>query len=254
MTVAEPIRKLRIRSTQETVQYNGRQINFVLKRTSRRTLAISVLPDGSVEAIAPKGVTTERIKERVAARAQWIRKQQRKFAVLPPALPALPDYRSGDSWRYLGRKYVLRTIRDRSAQRVSFRLEGNRLVVRSKAPSDTALTRAKINEWYLRQARRVFGSIIKDCATRLAALRIESPGFALRRMEKRLGSCAPSGKLLLDPRLVEASTALIEFVIVHELCHQRELNHGPAFYRLMDKALPDWRDRERKLLRYEFSR
>jgi predicted metal-dependent hydrolase len=52
---------------------------------------------------------------------------------------------------------------------------------------------------------------------------------------------------------VEASTALIEFVIVHELCHQRELNHGPAFYRLMDRALPDWRERERKLLRYEFS-
>ena len=99
----------------------------------------------------------------------------------------------------------------------------------------------------------MFGTIIKDCATRLAVLRIESPGFALRRMEKRLGSCAPSGKLLLDPRLVEASTALIEFVIVHELCHQRELNHGPAFYRLMDKALPDWRERERRLLRYEFS-
>lgn len=253
MTVVAPIQKLRIRSTQETVQYNGRQINFVLKRTSRRTLAISVLPDGSVEAVAPKGVTTERIKARVVARAQWIRKQQREFAVLPPALPARPDYRSGDGWRYLGRKYVLRTIRDRTAQRVSFRLEGNRLVVRAKAPSDTALTRAKINDWYLRQARRVFGTIIKDCATRLAALRIESPGFALRRMEKRLGSCAPSGKLLLDPRLVEASTALIEFVIVHELCHQRELNHGPAFYRLMDKALPDWRERERRLLRYEFS-
>ena len=44
MTVVAPIQKLRIRSTQETVQYNGRQINFVLKRTSRRTLAISVLP------------------------------------------------------------------------------------------------------------------------------------------------------------------------------------------------------------------
>ena len=253
MTVAEPTRKLRIRSTQESVAYNGRQIDFVLKRTSRRTLAISVLPDGSVEVIAPKGVATDRIKERVAARAQWIRKQRRVFAIQPAALPARPDYRSGDSWRCLGRKYVLRTIRDRTAKRVSFRFEGNRFVVRMKAPSDTALLRAKINDWYLRKARHVFEEIIKTCAERLASHKIATPNFALRRMDKRLGSCAPSGKLLLDPRLVQASTALIEFVIVHELCHQRELNHGPAFFRLMDEALPDWRERERKLLRYEFS-
>ena len=253
MTIAEPKPRARIRSTQESVERNGRPINFTLKRTGRRTLAISVLPDGSVDVVAPKGAATERIKERVVARAQWIRKQQRDFAALPAALPSRPDYRSGDSWRYLGRKYVLRTVRDRTAQRVSFRFEGNRFVVRAKAPSDTALLREKINDWYLRQARRVFGQIISDCARRLSALGISTPGFALRRMDKRLGSCAPTGKLLLDPRLVEASTALIEFVIVHELCHQRELNHGPAFYRLMDRALPDWREREMKLLRYEFS-
>lgn len=254
MTVAQPPkRKLRIRSTQESVERNGRRIDFVLKRSSRRTLAISVLPNGSIEVVAPKGVAIERIKERVAARAQWIRKQQRDFATLPPALPSRPDYRSGDSWRYLGRKYVLRTVRDRTAQRVSFRFEGNRFVVRAKAPSDTALLRTKINEWYLRQARRVFDAIVTDCAGRLGSIGISKPDFALRRMDKRLGSCAPTGKLLLDPRLVEASTALIEFVIVHELCHQRELNHGPAFFRVMDRALPDWRERERKLLRYEFS-
>lgn len=254
MTIAESKPRVRIRTTQESAERNGRRINFTLRRTGRRTLAISVLPDASVEVVAPKGVATERIRERVLARAQWIRKQQRDFAALPAALPARPDYRSGDSWRYLGRKYVLRTVRDRTAQRVSFRVEGNRLVVRTKAPSDTALLRAKINEWFLRQSRRVFGEIIKDCAERLGALGIATPGFALRRMDKRLGSCAPTGKLLLDPRLVEASTSLIEFVIVHELCHQRELNHGRAFYRLMDRALPDWRERERKLLRYEFSR
>lgn len=254
MTVSEPaIRKPRTRSTQESVEYSGRRIDFVLKRTGRRTLAISVLPDGSVEVVAPKGVAVERIRERVTARGQWIRKQQREFAMLPPALPSRPDYRSGDSWRYLGRKYVLRTVRDRNARRVSFRLEGNRFIVRAKAPSDTALLRSKINEWYLRQARRIFGELLIESAARLAGLGIVNPGFALRRMEKRLGSCAPSGRILLDPRLVEASRSLIEFVIVHELCHQRELNHGPAFYRLMDRAMPDWRERERRLLRYEFS-
>lgn len=58
---------------------------------------------------------------------------------------------------------------------------------------------------------------------------------------------------LLSPRLIEASHSLIDLVIVHELCHQIELNHGPAFFRLLDRAMPDWRQREKQLLRYEFS-
>ena len=254
MTSAVGNVKDRIRSKTESAQRNGRRIDFVLKRTGRRTLAISVLPDGSVEVVAPKGVATQRVKERVIARAQWIRTKQREFAALPAAMPPRPDYRSGDCWRYLGRKYVLRTVRDRSAQRVSFRFEGNRFVVRAKAPSDTALLRQKIHEWYLRQARRVFSKILAECAERLRPHGIVRPTTALRRMGRRLGSCSPTGKLLLDPRLVEASPSLIEFVIVHELCHQRELNHGAAFFRVMDQVLPDWRARERQLLRYEFSR
>ena len=126
-------------------------------------------------------------------------------------------------------------------------------MVRVQAPSDTRNVRKRINDWYLRQSRIVFDRIVAECAVKLAPLGIRVPEFALRRMGKRLGSCAPSGRLLLDPRLVEVSTGLIEFVVVHELCHQKEMNHGPAFFRLMDRALPDWRARERRLLRFEFS-
>jgi predicted metal-dependent hydrolase len=77
--------------------------------------------------------------------------------------------------------------------------------------------------------------------------------FALGRLGNRLGGCAPVGRILLDPTLVTAPHSLIEFVIVHELRHQIELNHGPAFFRLLDRAMPDWRQREKQLLRYEFS-
>jgi predicted metal-dependent hydrolase len=252
MTTSGTVKK-RVRSTYESVSSNGRRIEFSLKRTARTTLAISVLPDGAVEVVAPKGSDVGRIKDRVAARGIWIRKQQREFAAHPPALIIAPSLRSGGGWRYLGRQYVLRTIRDPKAERVSFRFEGNRLAVRAKAPSNVALLRRRIGAWYLRQARRVFAAIIRESSNRLKALGVCEPAFALRRMDKRLGSCAPGGKLLLDPRLVEASHSLIEFVVVHELCHQIELNHGPAFFRLLDRAMPDWRQREKQLLRYEFS-
>ena len=229
-------------------------IDFRLKRTSRRTLAISVLPDMSVEVVAPRGALLEKIKERVRARGAWIRRQQRGFASMNAPTTAKASGTSGDSFPYLGRKYVLRTVRDRLARRVTFRFEGNRMVVRCKAPSDKQLIRRKIGEWYSRQARRVFTAVLNEAAGRIGHMGITAPAFSLRRMQKRLGSCSPTGRLLLDPSLVEVSPAPIEFVMVHELCHLVHMDHGPAFQRLLTTLLPDWKEREQRLLRHEFSK
>lgn len=243
----------RVRWRYESAGNERVQIPFALKRTGRRTLSISVLPDGAIEVVAPKNAPLELVRSKILKRRAWIRKQQIEFIKHPPALPAAKKFESGDTLRYLGRQYLLKLLRDRNAERVSYKIEGNRFVVRVQAPSDTRNVRKRINDWYLRQSRIVFDRIVAECAVKLAPLGIRVPEFALRRMGKRLGSCAPSGRLLLDPRLVEVSTGLIEFVVVHELCHQKEMNHGPAFFRLMDRALPDWRARERRLLRFEFS-
>ena len=60
-------------------------------------------------------------------------------------------------------------------------------------------------------------------------------------MKARWGSCARSGAITLNLRLMQAPLALLDYVIVHELCHLWEMNHGPAFYARLDQALPGWR-------------
>lgn len=253
MTTCEKPSVRRVRWRYESAVAGSVRIPFALKRTGRRTLSISVLPDGSVEVVAPKSASLELVRTKILKRRAWIRKQQVAIVKDPPAIPARPQFESGETFRYLGRQYLLRLVRDRTAERMSFKIEGNRIVMRVNAPSDTKLVRRRLRDWYVRHARIVLGRIVAECAVKLAPMGIVIPDYALRRMKGRLGSCTPSGRLLLDPRLVEASTGLIEFVIVHELCHQQEMNHSPAFFRLMDRSLPGWRDRERRLLRFEVS-
>ena len=65
--------------------------------------------------------------------------------------------------------------------------------------------------------------------------------------EKRWGSLSPSRRLLLNRRLIEAPVDTIDFVIVHELCHMAEPHHGAAFYRLLDRVMPDWAGRKGRL-------
>lgn len=68
----------------------------------------------------------------------------------------------------------------------------------------------------------------------------------------RGGSCSRAGVIRLNPRLIQASRACITYVIIHELCHLREHNHGKRYYALLDRALPEWRELRQKLNSTEF--
>jgi predicted metal-dependent hydrolase len=69
------------------------------------------------------------------------------------------------------------------------------------------------------------------------------PGrIGVRDPRTRWGSCSSNGNLSFSWRLVIAPLEVLEYVVVHELCHLRELNHSKRFYRLLDDARPRWRE------------
>ena len=77
---------------------------------------------------------------------------------------------------------------------------------------------------------------------------VEQPHVTLRIMRTRWGSCRKaSGRITLNTELGRRGYDLAEYVLVHELCHLIELNHGAGFYALMDRHLPDWRERKARL-------
>ncbi|MFW2513340.1 M48 family metallopeptidase [Demequina sp. SO4-13] len=77
---------------------------------------------------------------------------------------------------------------------------------------------------------------------------IVPPHVSLRIMKSQWGSCrAMTRRITLNIELARRGYDLAEYVLVHELCHLFELNHGPRFYALMDHHLPDWRERRRRL-------
>jgi len=71
-------------------------------------------------------------------------------------------------------------------------------------------------------------------------------------MKSRWGSCSTHGAITLNLNLVQASAPLIDYVIVHELCHLREFNHSPRFWALVASVIPDWKTRRKALNRGSF--
>lgn len=104
---------------------------------------------------------------------------------------------------------------------------------------DPLLVRSLLEDWYRQRARDVFARRLAELVPRLTWLSAV-PSFRLLNMRTQWGSCSPSGELVLNPQLVKVPRLCIDYVIYHELCHLREHNHSPEYYRLLESVMLDW--------------
>jgi len=210
----------------------------------RRTVAIHVQPDGSVQVVAPPRVRADEIHDAVTRRARWIWRHVRNVRV--HGLGVLPRrYVSGESHLYLGCRYPLK-IEIGAGLEPSVRLYRGRFHVRTRRKGPKAV-RTLLEGWYREHAEQLFTRRLEALLPAAVWARGEVPSLRLREMKKRWGSCSAGGVITLNPHLVKAPRECVDYVICHELCHLKEHNHSPRFYRLLDQVLPGWRVTKAKL-------
>lgn len=228
----------------ESVSYGSRRIDFQVRRVDRKTLAIEVHPDSSVQLIAPENSSLADLKKKVVKRGKWIVKQQAYFETFFPATPKR-EYVSGETHLYLGKCYILKV---EQGNKNSVKLRGGKIEV-----VDKVLQQEKIKEvlaaWYYRLAKKRFEIILEQAVRKFALEQIEIPPMEIKRMQKRWGSCTADGKIILNPELIKANSKCIEYVVVHELCHLVIPAHNKDFYRLLEEKMPNWERWKDKLER-----
>jgi len=221
-------------------RYGDDHIQFELRRQPERAggrLAIHVEPDGRVLVDAGPSVLTNDVLAAVKRRAAWIDRQLARFRA-HRAHALAPEYVSGESVLFLGRRYRLR-VRVVPGSPPTVRLRGGFLDVETAGP-DQERVRSALREWYRQRAEEVFARRLAAMVQQLHWLR-DAPPVRLRFMTRQWGSCSPSGRLTLNPWLVRAPREAIDYVLLHELCHLRHHDHGRAFHGLLRRHMPDWR-------------
>ena len=226
------------------IQYGEHTIKFRVERRARKTMEIAVEPDASVVVSVPYDALPEAINSKVRKRAAWIHRQQKIFSQY---LPRTPDrcFISGETHFYLGRQYRLRVV---PHEQEAVNLSNGFLIVQSQKPKQAEVTRNLVEQWYKKQARLKFEERLAACLRSFSDPESFRPkGLIIRHMKQRWGSMSMSSRLILNRRLIEAPVDTIDYVITHELCHIAERSHGPAFYNLLNRILPDWVERKRRL-------
>ncbi len=226
------------------IECSGTSVPVVLEFKDRQRLSISVHADGSVTAMAPIDRSREDVLAHLARRRSWISRQRRYFERFQPS-PTEKHYASGETHLYLGRQYRLRV---RKADEKSIKLVGKYFHVDAPSVTDSEAIAAAMHQWYMIHADSLFRQRMDRCVETTPALRIEAPvNLRLRKMEKRWGSCSKAGTVTLNVDLVKTPLHCIDYVIMHELCHLRVHDHGPAFERLLGRCMPDWKTRKERL-------
>lgn len=227
---------------QHSLPYGTRELVFQLNYSARRrTVGITILPNGSITVTAPTNTPVEKVLAAVQRRASWIVRQQQFFATIPAASIAR-EYVAGETHRYLGRQYRLRILEPDApgAAAEGVKLRGAYLEVYTHKPQVPAHTRQLVETWFLDHARKRLAERYNHCTEAVHRYGITAPSWQLRTMPTRWGSYTSSGRILLNPRLIQAPTACIDYLIIHELCHVAHPHHGPDFYQLLTRLLPNW--------------
>lgn len=112
--------------------------------------------------------------------------------------------------------------------------------VLSLTASNDAEAAQQLRLWWKSQACDVFEQRLRYWASEITWLHAV-PKLRITPMVSRWGSCSQQGRINLNLHLIKAPEFVLDEVLVHEICHLKEMNHGPKFYSLMDSVLPDWR-------------
>lgn len=215
---------------------------YGLIRQDRKTLSLTVYPDKRIVVKCPSSLSRDRIHQFLKRKHTWLNKQLRFFDHTNRPVRK-KEYVSGESFLYLGRQYKL-MVKQAAESKVT--LSKGRLWVFTGQNGHAGKSGERLLEaWYRERAEKMLRERF-EAVWDIFDYRAK-PGLNIRPMKTRWGSCSKKGNVTLNTRLIQAPSYCIDYVVMHELCHLIEHNHSPKYYKLLDRFMPDWKSRKKRL-------
>ena len=208
----------------------------------RRTIGISVAREGGLRVLAPVGVPARKLEKAVRAKLPWVRRKLAEFEALGPPPPRL-RFVGGERLPYLGRTYRLVLVDAGESPGAPLALHRGRFELTRGLDGEA---RAAVVRWYTERARVRIGARVAHYAPLVGAT---PAGIVVRDLgARRWGVCdSRTRTVTFHWELVLQAPEIIDYVVVHELAHLHEPNHGPRFWRRVAAVMPDWKRRRAKL-------
>lgn len=221
------------------IEYKSRIIEFELIRRKRKTMGISIVPPGIVKVTAPLRVPEYMILEKVSGKATWIIKKLDELSA-KGIVTTKKTFQSGELFLYLGENYVLNLVFATKYKRPKIELQENKIDIYSNSDDQDKLRNA-MEKWYRGKAMEIISQRVKH----LQKYFTKTPsGIVVKEQKKRWASCTGKDKLLFNWRCIMAPEEVIDYIVLHELCHMVHKNHSKDYWSLVRSLMPDYKEKQ----------
>lgn len=229
-------------------QYGTTTFVFTVKFRKRKTLQITIKPSGRIEVAAPEGTPVSVIQQRVQKQGAWILK---KLSVVNDRVKqrVYHKYVDGEMYLYLGKSYRLQIHLLPEYQKPIVALNETDLVVYTNS-SQSEIIRKALEEWYRDQTLQF---VTKRVQTFSRFFPVMPRYIKVKEQKKRWASCTSRGDLLFNWRCGMAPPEVLDYIVVHEMCHLVHFNHSKDFWNLVESILPDYKKQKEWLKEYGIS-
>ena len=211
---------------------------YVLVRSHRRTVGLEVQPDATLVVRAPARTPVWYVDSLLREKAGWIEDKLEKARSHMSLLPR-HDFLTGELFPYLGRAWPFVVV---AFQKTPLTFDENTGFSLDMATFDRG--EVVFEEWYRARARELLAERVHHYAPLVG---VSVPRLRITGAERRWGSCSTIGNISFAWRLIMAPMDVVDYVVVHELAHRREMNHSTRFWAVVAGVTPDYDTRRRWL-------
>lgn len=211
-------------------------INIIVVKKAIKNMHLSVLPpDGKVRITTPISASDETIRLFAITKLTWIRAQIAKFEYQPRQTER--EFVNGESHYFWGKRYRLKLAYTTKAN--SIRFTGNTVLLTVHERSTIKQRENYVNEWYRVELKNRIPPLIEYWEK---ILDVKVKDFGVKNMKTCWGTCnSKAARIWINLQLAKKPPKCLEYIVLHEMLHLIEKNHGKNFVILMDKHMPDWR-------------
>ncbi|WP_405174038.1 M48 family metallopeptidase [Paenibacillus sp. FSL H8-0260] len=210
------------------IDYDNQVIEFNVQYGNGKKISIHIDSSGRITLKVPKKTSEETIKSVVERNGKMIVEKLQSLEAARETPKMIRAYEDEGKFLYLGKYYSLHEL----IETAELREEQLQL---------------KLKKFYFSSCKKLIGERITRYQTQL---RVKPKSIEIVESRTKWGSCSSDKKLTFNYRLAMAPVEVIDYVIIHELCHLLHMNHDRSFWRRVGSLMPDYKEKEEYLARY----
>lgn len=213
----------------------------LITRSNRRTLSLAILKDGSIVVKAPLKMDEGTISRFIYEKQGWIRE---KLTYLELNQKKYDDIINYKKFLLFGNRYDLKLSPVKKIQ-----TSGEELTIYMPLTTPEGKILSKLKAWYKKQAKIILEERVAYLSNHI---KIAPNAIRINDTKGRWGACNSKGVISFNFRVIMLEPAIIDYVIIHELCHLVEMNHSKRFWNLVMSFMPSAGEAKKRIKEYSF--